>query len=115
MLQGADAVFVDALQSREDMRALCKAVPNVPKMANMLEGGFTPICTSAELRDMGFKIVAYPLSLLGVSILAMERALGSLATGTLPGPDQLPSFAHIQDAVGFNEYYDQEKRYKTVE
>lgn len=115
ILQGADAVFVDALQSREDMHALCKAVPNVPKMANMLEGGSTPMCTPAELQDMGFKIVAYPLSLLGVSILAMEKALGSLATGALPGPDLLPSFAHIQDAVGFNEYYAQEQRYKAVE
>lgn len=52
--QGADGVFVDALRSVEDMRALCAAVPaHVPKMANMLEGGATPICTPAQLQDMG--------------------------------------------------------------
>jgi 2-methylisocitrate lyase-like PEP mutase family enzyme len=51
---GADAVFVDALRSEADMRALCAAVPaHVPKMANMLEGGATPICTPAQLDDMG--------------------------------------------------------------
>lgn len=108
-------MFVDALQSKDDMRALCKAVPHVPKMANMLEGGSTPICTPAELQDMGFKICAYPLSLLGVSMLAMEKALAQLAEGTIPGPDQLPSFAHIQNRVGFDAYYAEETRYKAVE
>ena len=38
-------------------------------MANMLEGGgATPICSLQELEDMGYKIVAYPLSMLGVSV-----------------------------------------------
>ena len=111
---GADAVFVDALRSEADMRALCKAVPAaVPKMANMLEGGQTPICTPAALQDMGFKIVAYPLSLLGVSMRAMESALVSLRTGTIPGAEALPSFAHMQEVIGFNAYYDEEARYRT--
>jgi 2-methylisocitrate lyase-like PEP mutase family enzyme len=107
---GADAVFVDALTSREDMEALCRAVPQLPKMANMLEGGSTPMCSPAELQDMGFKICAYPLSLLGVSMLAMEKALGSLSTGTIPA--DVPSFAHIQNRVGFDSYYAEESRYK---
>jgi 2-methylisocitrate lyase-like PEP mutase family enzyme len=111
--QGADAVFVDALRSEDDMRRFCAATPaHVPKMANMLEGGATPICTPAQLEDMGFKIVAYPLSLLGVSIQAMESALASLRTGVLPGPAALPSFAHIQEVVGFNAYYEEEAKYK---
>ncbi len=113
ILQGADAVFVDALRSKDDMRALRAAVPlSTPLMANMLEGGATPICAPDELQAMGFKIVAYPLSLLGVSIKAMEDALQTLRTGTLPGPSTLPSFAHIQDSVGFNEYYEEEAKYK---
>ena len=42
--QGADALFIDALRSKEEMRAFCKVAPGVPKMANMLEGGgSTPI------------------------------------------------------------------------
>lgn len=48
-------------------------------MANMLEGGGkTPILTPAELEELGFKLVAYPLSLLGVSIRAMQTALTDL-------------------------------------
>jgi 2-methylisocitrate lyase-like PEP mutase family enzyme len=111
LTQGADVVFVDALRSVDDMRRFCAAT-HVPKMANMLEGGATPICTPAQLQDMGFKIVAYPLSLLGVSIAAMESALVSLRTGVLPGPAALPSFAHIQEVVGFNQYYEEEAKYK---
>jgi hypothetical protein len=56
--------------------------------------------------------VAYPLSLLGVSIAAMESALLSLKTGALPDAKALPSFAHIQEVVGFDEYYAEEARYK---
>jgi 2-methylisocitrate lyase-like PEP mutase family enzyme len=73
---GADALFIDALRSREEMEAFCKVAPGVPKMANMLEGGgSTPICTPKELEDMGFKVVAYPLSLLACTVRAMENTL----------------------------------------
>ena len=52
------------------------ATPKVPKMAIMLEGGgSTPICTPKELEDMGFKVVAYPLSLLACTVRAMENTL----------------------------------------
>ena len=66
-------------------------------MANMLEGGGkTPILRPDELEDMGFKLVAYPLSLLGVSIRAMEDALAALKSGRLPAPAALPTFDEIK-------------------
>lgn len=76
----------------------------------MLEGGgITPILLPKDLEDMGFKLVAYPLSLLGVSIGAMESALISLKSGRIP---QMPSFTHIQEVVGFPEYYEEQDKYK---
>ena len=64
---GADVVFIDALASEAEMRAFCGlggAAARAAKMANMLEGGGkTPILPPAELQAMGFKLVAYPLSL----------------------------------------------------
>ena len=49
------------------------------QMANMLEGGGkTPLLPPAALQELGFSIVAYPLSLLGVSVRAMQRALDLL-------------------------------------
>lgn len=53
----------------------------------MLEGGGkSPIMSPLELEELGFKLVAYPLSLLGVSIRAMEDALKALKTGRMPPP-----------------------------
>jgi hypothetical protein len=50
---------------------------------------------------MGFKLVAYPLSLLGVSIRAMERALTGLKAGVVPDVRDTGTFVDIQMAVGF--------------
>ena len=112
---GADAVFIDALRSVDEMRAFCAAVPDTPKMANMLEGGGrTPILPRDELASMGFRVAAYPLSLLGVSIAAMDDALASIRSGVPPGEPgapPLPSFEDIQATLGFPEYFHEEARY----
>ena len=105
---GADAVFVDALESEWEMRAVAEAARRaggVPVMANLLEGGVSPTdFTLEELDGLGFKLVAYPLSLLGASINAMEGALASLKAGEVPAG--LPSFAHVKEVVGFPEHLD---------
>ncbi|BAT82951.1 hypothetical protein VIGAN_04003800 [Vigna angularis var. angularis] len=109
---GADVLFIDALASREEMKAFCDVSPLVPKMANMLEGGGkTPILNPMELEEIGFKIVAYPLSLIGVSIRAMQDSLIAIKGGRIPPPGSMPSFEEIKDILGFNAYYEEEKRY----
>ncbi|KAI3935362.1 hypothetical protein MKW98_027182 [Papaver atlanticum] len=111
---GADVLFVDALASREEMKGFCEVYPLVPKMANMLEGGGkTPILNPTELEQMGFKIVAYPLSLIGVSVRAMQDALTAIKGGRLPPPGSLPSFEELKETLGFNAYYEEEKVYAT--
>ncbi|RWR71992.1 2,3-dimethylmalate lyase [Cinnamomum micranthum f. kanehirae] len=111
---GADVLFIDALASREEMRAFCDISPLLPKMANMLEGGGkTPILNPIELEEIGFRIVSYPLSLIGVSIRAMEDALLAIKGGRLPPPGSLPSFEEIKETLGFNTYYEEEMRYST--
>ncbi|GKE77994.1 phosphoenolpyruvate carboxylase family protein [Tanacetum coccineum] len=68
--------FVDALALKEEIKALYQVATSVPKMANMLEGGGKmPILTPLELEDIGYKVVAYPLSMMGVSIRAMESVI----------------------------------------
>ena len=67
--------------------------PDVPKMANMLEGGgSTPICTPAELEDMGFKVVAYPLSLLACTVRSIENTLRDIKHEGYPDESTLPTF-----------------------
>ncbi|GLJ21807.1 hypothetical protein SUGI_0407240 [Cryptomeria japonica] len=112
----ADVLFIDALTSREEMKAFCNIAPHVPKMVNMLEGGGkTPILSPIELEEFGFKIISYPLSLLGVSIRAMQDALSALKGGRVPPPASLPSFGEIKEVIGFNDYYEEEKRYSINE
>lgn len=68
-------VFLEAPESLDEMKAFCDAAPNTPKLANMLEGGFTPILPPKELEAMGFKIAAYPLTLMSTAVNSMNRLL----------------------------------------
>lgn len=61
-------------------------------MANNLEGGKSPQLRPEVLQELGFKLVAYPLSLLAVCVRAMQGALGDLAQGRLPPASAMPSF-----------------------
>ncbi|XP_030463561.1 uncharacterized protein LOC115683233 [Syzygium oleosum] len=111
---GADVLFIDALASKEEMKAFCEVAPSVPKMANMLEGGGkTPILNPLELEEIGYKLVAYPLSLIGVSIRAMQDSLAAIKGGRIPPPGSMPSFDDVKEILGFNSYYEEEKRYAT--
>ena len=68
-------------------------LPLLAQMASMLEGGGkTPILSPGQLQAMGFKLCAYPLSLLGVSVRAMEDALAGLKRGAVPQPPAMPTF-----------------------
>ncbi|MHA1529679.1 MAG: isocitrate lyase/PEP mutase family protein [Alphaproteobacteria bacterium] len=58
---GADMLFIDALRSANEMRtALTRLSPLAPLMANMVEGGKTPMFNATELETMGFAMVIFP-------------------------------------------------------
>jgi len=105
---GADILFLEAPRSEDEMARFCAEIPG-PKMANMLEQGATPVLPPARLQEMGFKIAAYPLTLLLTIIPAIEKALQSLKEGR--HPEGLASFQDLQDVVGFPGYFEAEKRY----
>ncbi|HIJ78143.1 MAG: isocitrate lyase/PEP mutase family protein [Desulfobulbaceae bacterium] len=106
---GADIVFLEAPQSEEELRTFCHKTP-APTMANMLENGKTPLLPPETLAQMGFKIAAYPLTLLNASIFAMQQALAALKQGG--SPELGLDFKELRRIVGFEEYYAEEKRYK---
>jgi 2-methylisocitrate lyase-like PEP mutase family enzyme len=68
---GVDAVFVEAPESTDDMRAIAEATPGCTRVANMIETGKTPLLTPGELHDLGFDLVVSPLT----GLLAATRAL----------------------------------------
>lgn len=105
---GADILFLEAPTSEDQMSAFCNKV-KTPTMANMVEGGKTPWIAPAKLQEMGYRIAAYPLTLLNTSILAMQRALGSLSRGE-PASALLP-FDELKRVVGFDDYDTEQVRY----
>jgi 2-methylisocitrate lyase-like PEP mutase family enzyme len=105
---GADITFLEAPLGVEEMRRYCREVDG-PKMANLIEGGKTPLIAHSELESIGYKIAVYPLTLLNVSIRAMREALAGLAAG---GATSAMDFEGLKAAVGFPAYYAEEARYR---
>src|SRR6185503_3680596 len=105
---GADITFLEAPLDATEMRRYCQEVDG-PKMANLIEGGKTPLLSHAELEAIGYKIAVYPLTMLNVSIVAMRTALAHLLRGE---PTAAMTFEDLKRAVGFPEYYAEEARYK---
>ena len=59
---GADVLFIEAPQSREELVDIAQHFQGVPLFANIIEGGKTPNLSLDELEEMGYKLVAYALS-----------------------------------------------------
>jgi len=106
---GADITFLEAPANRDEMQRYCAEVDG-PKMANLIEGGKTPMLPPAEIEAIGYKIAVYPLTLLNVAIQAMRGALQALQRGE-PAPGTM-GFDALKAAVGFPEFYAEEARYK---
>ena len=108
---GADIIFVEAPRDVDEMARVCAEVP-APAMANMLEGGDTPVLPPARLEALGYRIAAYPLTLLSAAVKAMEAALAEIAAGRHPDA-LLKDFAELRQVVGFEDYYAAEERYRS--
>lgn len=104
---GADIIFLEAPQSEEEMARFCAEI-KTPCMANMIQNGQTPLLPPCRLAELGFKIAAYPLTLLSASVDAMTTSLAALKAGRYP---QHLSFSSLQATIGFPEYYQESKRY----
>ena len=105
---GADISFLEAPLNEEEMRRYCAEVDG-PKMANLIEGGKTPLLSPQQLEAIGYKIAVYPLTLLNVSIQAMRTALASLRRSERPVAAM--DIEELKKAVGFPAYYAEEARY----
>ena len=109
---GADIVFVEALTSEDEMRAACERI-DAPMMANMADGGVTPILTADALRDIGYALAIYP-SLTGLAAAAAaENALTAfkrLGTSQTPEIPQM-SFAEFNRLIGFERVWEFDARW----
>lgn len=110
---GADAVFVEAPRTVEDLQKVADEVDGVVKVANMIEGGLTPLLSDAELHELGFDLIVTPLSALFAAAKAMQEVLGLLRKeGTLRDHrDRLVSFQGFESVVDLPGHRALEERY----
>ena len=111
---GVDAIFVEAPASVEELEAVAEAVPDTIRVANMIEGGRTPLLTPAELSDLGFELVVSPLTALFAAHRAMATALAVLQQqGTLRDRlDLVTDFEAFGASVDLEGHYELEARYE---
>jgi 2-methylisocitrate lyase-like PEP mutase family enzyme len=80
-------------------------------MANMLEGGQTPVLPPAELKAMGFAIVAYPTSVIFRVARTIERALADIKAGRPGASGDSVDFAGFKDITGYERWAQIEDEY----
>ena len=110
---GADAIFIEAPKTIEEMKKIGREI-NAPLVANMIEGGATPISSAQKLSKMGFNIILYPLSVLFANSFATMSILKELKkSGTTSKFKQIVNFDQFNDLVELSKFRKLEKRYSS--
>lgn len=109
---GADILFVEAPQTVDQMRFVVRSVPGI-HIANMVEGGLTPLLSRAELGELGYRIILYANTAMRGAVVGMQNAIRHLAEhgDTREAGDLLISWAERQELVGKPEFDQLEQRY----
>ena len=110
---GADAIFIEAPKTIQEMQKIGNSI-NAPLVANMIEGGATPISSKSKLHSMGFKIILYPLSVLFSNTFATFQTLKELKKFgiTKKSKKKMVNFDQFNEIVELSKYTKLEKRYK---
>jgi 2-methylisocitrate lyase-like PEP mutase family enzyme len=102
---GADASFIEAPGSVEQLAEIGRRVPK-PIVANMIEGGKTPVLPRDRLALLGFQLILYPLA----GLFAAAKAIRTVYTqvyrdGTTAGADAQMTFAEFNELIGVSQKY----------
>ena len=109
---GADILFVESPETEEEMRTIGRQLDR-PLLANMVEGGRTPVLSREELESIGYKIAIFPVTALLAAVQSMQavyegfRSQGSSAATGVP----LIPFADLTRLMGFEDVWAFEKRH----
>jgi carboxyvinyl-carboxyphosphonate phosphorylmutase len=110
---GADVLFIEALTSEAEAEAAVHAFPGVPLLFNWAEGGKTPPISLERVRELGYRIVIFPISTLLAATSAMRRILQEIARAGTPlaAMHELPTFAEFVEFIGLPQMREAEQRY----
>jgi 2-methylisocitrate lyase-like PEP mutase family enzyme len=108
---GADILFVESPESEDEMRRITRALKK-PVLANMVEGGRTPVLSPRQLEDLGYRLAIFPVTALLASAAAMQVAYARLQAGRVEADTApLMPFAEMTKLMGFEDVWDFEKRH----
>jgi len=111
---GVDALFIEALRTPEQMAEACQRfAPRIPLLANMVEGGKTPVQSAAALSDIGFRIVIFPggtARAVGATLLKYYASLHRHGT-TAPMREEMLDFDQLNALIGTPELLERGKAY----
>jgi len=112
---GADVIFVESLESREEMQIVCDEV-DAPLIANMATGGNTPLCTSQELIELGYSCAIFPALAALAANAAVENALRHLKTSGSGAAEGTPlfDFQEFCKAIGFEDVWAFEEKWSDL-
>jgi methylisocitrate lyase len=83
---GADVIFIEALNSREEFARYANEAPDLPLLANMTEFGRTPLISAPEFQELGYAAVIFPMTIFRLMLRAVDEGLAQLkARGTQDG------------------------------
>ena len=112
---GADAVFIEAPRTLDEMKKIGKEI-KAPLVANMIEGGATPMNSAQTLNKIGFNIILYPLSVLFANTFATMNILQELKnTGTtVKYKQKVVNFDQFNNLVELDKFKKMETKYKVT-
>lgn len=111
---GADVLFPEALESEEEMARACAAF-DTPMMANMSNGGSSPVPVADVLAEIGYAFAIYPSLTSLAAAAAMEKALVDLKTQGIGQPEGLFSFGEFCSMIGFEDVWAFERQWGKAE
>ncbi len=112
---GVDALFIEAVRSPEQMKAACgRFAARIPMLANMVEGGKTPVHSAAALGDLGYRIVIFPGGTARAVSHLLRRYYASLHQHqtTAPFKDEMLDFDQLNALIGTPELLELGKKYE---
>ena len=110
---GADVVFIEAPESEEEFARIGREV-DAPLLANMVEGGFSPVLPAETLARLGFAIAIYPGTGFLATAKTLEHVYGHLKTNGSSVTLETDSFSisEMHELMGFGDVWEFEKRWK---
>jgi 2-methylisocitrate lyase-like PEP mutase family enzyme len=108
---GADILFIEAPESEAEMEKIGKHFDK-PLLANMVNGGKTPMLPAERLAELGYRIAIFPATGFLAAAAALEGAYGELKeAGTSTGKTPMYAFSDFNKLIGFPDVWEFEKKY----